>query len=275
MLALLKPNQYSRTMRYVDVTADQWRRRIEAPLVMPAKDDAPLIIWGNMTPTVEVDPETRQPRCIGDNIEKLYALQIDIDSGTTIDNFVKDFSRYSFQLYTSFSYGFKEGDRFRVIFPLKEPLYTKHLVPPVKEILRDLFHEADSTCFDKGHWQIVPCIRSKDAPYRYIRHDGERLSFATDNFAKVAEEYKDEAHWRREIAEADRDPNANHQHALDYVQKIFDATLEGARDKTVYAKIRWLRDDVGCTYSEAISLRPPAGFDEEYRLKVNKLYGCR
>lgn len=275
MLALLKPNQYSRTMRYVDVTADAWSRMIESPMIMPNKDEAPLYIWGTMTSTVEVDPEDRMPRCIGANIEKIYALQIDIDSGTTIDNFVKDFSRYSFQLYTSFSYGFKDGDRFRVIFPLKEPIYTEHLVPPVKEILRDLFHEADSTCFDKGHWQIAPVIRSKDAPYRYIRHDGERLSFARDNLAKVAEEYKDKAEWKRKIDEADWKPGSDHSKALAYVQSVFDKTQEGSRDTTVYSKLRWLRDDVGVTYSEAISLRAPAGFDDKYRAKVDKMFGYR
>ena len=259
-------------MRYCSVTTDQWNRLIANPMVLSSKDEAPLAIWGKMSDRVSIDPESMKPRCTNENVSCIFALQVDIDSGQTIEQFVKDYSRYSFQLYTSYSYGFKPGDRFRVILPLSEPLYTVHLVPPVKSILHDLFDQCDVTCFDKAHWQILPCVRSDDAPYRYLQHQGELLSFARENFAKIAEEYQESAHWKREIAEADKDPNAKHDGALKYVQKIFDSTQEGARNRTVYAKLRWLHDTVGATYNEVITLKAPAGFDDEYIKMVERLY---
>lgn len=273
MYCLLKPNQYSAWMAYTDVTTDGWNRLIANPRVLPSKDAAPLLIWGRMCDTVEIDPESNRPRCIGDNVDKMYALQIDVDGGYPISWFERDYSKYSYQLYTSYSHTFKEGgDRYRVIFPLAEPLYVRHLVRPVKDILHDFAPMVDMTCYDKGHWQIIPCIRAKDAPYEYRQHDGKRLSFRSDNFAKIAEEYSEVAEARRSFADADRDPNSNHQGALDFVQRIFDDAKEGERNRTMYAKLMWLRDGVGCTATEVLALRPPAGSEDEYAKMVQRLF---
>jgi hypothetical protein len=146
-------------------------------------------------------------------------------------------------------------------------------VPPVKKVLMDMFDMVDTTCFDQAHWQILPCIRATDAPYRYIRHDGDTLSFARDNFATLAEEYRESAHWKREIAEADRDPRDNHDGALRWVQKVLDDTQEGSRNRTSYAKLMWLRDTVGASYAEVLSLRSPAGFEEEFAKMIERIYG--
>lgn len=275
MLVILKPNQYSTYMKYAKVSTDGWSRLIASPAVIANKDDAPLVIWGHMKDVVEIDPVYNKPRCTAENIDKMYALQIDVDNGMKIDDFVRDYHRYAFQLYTSYSYGYKEGDRYRVIFPLAEPIRTEWLVAPVKQLLHDMFDCVDTSCFDRGHWQILPTVRSQESPYRYIQHDGERLSFAKDNFAQLAREYKEDAHWRREIAEADRDPRSNHDGALKWVQRIFDETQEGSRNRTVYAKLMWLRDTVGATYNEVISLHAPAGFDEEMNKMIERIYGYR
>lgn len=273
MKTMCKPNQYSTWMAYVDISTDVWNRLITDPRVLPSKDAAPLLIWGRMCDTVEMDPVYMKPRCIGDNVYKMYALQVDVDGGYPISWFERDYSKYSYQLYTSYSHTFKEGgDRYRAIFPLAEPLYVKHLVKPVKDILHDFLPMVDRTCFDKAHWQIIPCIRAKDAPYEYRQHDGKRLSFKGENFAKIAEEYSEVAEARRSFMEADRDPSANHGGALEYVQRIFDETTEGSRNSTVYAKLMWLRDSVGCTANEVINLRPPIGFDDEFNRMVQRLF---
>ena len=273
MQFLLKPNQYSTVMAVRTITAKQWSNLIEHPLIMANKDEAPLAIWGSLTEYVTIDPAYKLPRCTAENLLSIWALQIDVDNGCTIQEFERDYHRYSYQLYTSYSYGFKEGHRFRVIFPLKEKLYTEHLVKPVKDILKDMFPIVDDSCFDRCHWQILPCIRANDAPYEYRRHDGEILSFARDNFAKVANEYKEASHWKREIAEADKDPRSNHEGALKFVQKIFDATAEGARNRTVYAKLMWLKETVGATYNEVLSLHAPVGFTEEMYKMIERIYG--
>lgn len=265
MKFLNKPKNECKYMTVGNITKAMWNWRLQHPLIMEDKAEAPLAIWGDLTDYPEIDADSGYPRCIGDNVNSMYALQVDVDNGCKMAEFVRDFHRYSFQLYTSYGYGFKPGDRFRVIFPLKERLYIKWLVPPVKQILKDLFSMSDITCFDRGHFQVIPCVRSNDAPYRYLQHDGELLSFATDDFAKMAEEYTESAHWRREIAEADKDPNAKHDGALAWVQKVFDSTPEGSRNTTAYSKVRWLAQTVGCTYNEIAALRPPSGMpDSEF-----------
>lgn len=273
MIALYKPFNESRYMQPIRVTRNQWNRLIANPLVFDDKADAPLMIFGSMTENVEIDVESGNPRCIKDNIEEIYALPVDVDNGTTMEEFERDFHRYSYQLYTTYSWhNGKPGDRFRVFFPLKEPINVKWLVPPVKKILMSLFDMADKTCFDRGHFQCLPCVSSNDAPYRYVQHQGEQLSFASENFEQLYTEYTEDFHWKRAIADADRDPTANHQGALKYVQKVFDNTSKGSRDTTVYAKIMWLKEGVGCTYDEIISLRPPVGFDVDYIAKVNRIF---
>lgn len=273
MRFLLKPNQYSKHMRYCTVTTDKWNRLIASPMVRENKDEAPLSIWGAMTGKVMLDPETMYPRCIAENLLCMYALQIDVDAGQTIDEFVRDYHRYSFQLYTSYSHGFKPNDRFRAIFPLAEPLYVEWLVRPVKDILLSMFDQIDETCCDRCHWQILPCIRAKDAPYRYLQHDGERLSFARDDFAKIAREYKEDSHWKREIAEADRDPRDNHDGAIRWVQNVLNETQEGSRNRTSYSKLMWLKQTVGATYGEVLALRAPAGFEDEFAKMIERIYG--
>ena len=273
MIALYKPFNESRYMQPIRVTRNQWNRLIANPLVFDDKADAPLMIFGSMTENVEIDVESGNPRCIKENIEQIYALPVDVDNGITMEEFERDFHRYSYQLYTTYSWhNGKPGDRFRVFFPLKEPINVKWLVPPVKKILMSLFDMADKTCFDRGHFQCLPCISSKDAPYRYVQHQGEQLSFASENFERLYTDYTEDFHWKRAIAEAVRDPTANHQGALKHVQTVFDNTNEGSRDTTVYAKIMWLKETVGCTYDEILSLRPPVGFDTDYIAKVNRIF---
>lgn len=271
--ALYKPRSEQCAHMYkAYISREQWNKLIANPRIILDKHTAPLLIWGRMVDNPE-RANNGYPRCTGDNVGALNALQVDVDDGCKMDEFVKCFHRYKFELYTSYSYGvFKPGDRYRVIFPLAEPIETSWLVPPVKDILMHLFDMCDMSCFDRGHFQIIPCISSKDAPYKFMQHDGELLSFKLENFGKIAMEYSEDFHWKREIAEADRDPNANHAGALKYVQEVFDKTEIGSRDRVVYSKLMFLKDTVGCTYDEVIGLRPPVGFDEEYVAKVNRLY---
>lgn len=271
MKYLLKPNQYSTCMYYDNMDAETFTRLVENPLVLADKASAPLAIWGTMTDTVELDAEGL-PRCIGANVNYMYALQVDVDNGCTREQFNRDYHRYRYTLYTSSGYGYKPGERFRVIFPLKERLYTRHLVKPVKDYLKQFFPMSDVSCFDQGHFQILPVILDRAAPYEYLRHDGELLSFASERFDKMAEEYSEVAEARRSFMEADRDQSANHGGALEYVQRIFDETTEGSRNRTVYSKLMWLRDSVGCTANEVINLRPPFGFDDEFYRMVQRLF---
>lgn len=271
---LLKPKKGVDFMVERIVDASWWSQLIANPLVKNSKDDAPLAIFGKPTDTVELNKEGYM-RCIGDNVEEIYALPVDVDNGTTMADFEKDFHRYAYQLYTTYSWhNGKPGDRFRVFFPLKAPIKVKWLVKPVKDKLMELFSMADKSCFDKGHWQCLPCISRKDAPYRYVQHVGEMLSFEYDGFDKIAEEYENDMKAYLKKLEEERNPDEDKTWMLRHTQKVFDETLEGERDKTVYNKLMWLRDN-GFTYGDVMALRPPMGFEREYRLKVNRLFGFR
>lgn len=272
---LYKEHEFVNYMLRRRVTASWWNTLIANPMVIRDKSEAPLVIWGIPTRRPELTDEGAM-RCTGANVEEIYALPIDVDNGTTMEAFEKDFHRYAYQLYTTHSWhNGKPGDRFRVFFPLKEPIKVRWLVPPVKEILRGMFDMADSCCFDMGHWQKLPCIGARDADYRYVQHDGERLSFARDNFGDIAREYRESAHWKREIAEADRDPRDNHDGAIRWVQKVLDETQEGARNRTSFSKLMWLKDTVGATYGEVLALRAPAGFEDEFAKMIERIYGNR
>ena len=270
---LCKPHQYSTYMRYAQIDANAWNRMIASPLILANKAMAPLSIWGRMKETVEIDPTSGYPCCTAVNVGSLSALQVDVDNGCSIDEFVKCFHRYSFQLYTSYSYGvFKPGYRFRVIFPLKEILEMDWFVPPVKEYLIKLFDMCDISCFDKGHWQILPCISSKDAPYQYLQHQGEKLSFASENFSKMAEEYQQDAHWRREIRKADFSITP-HAGALKKAQEIIDNAVEGTRNRTMYSVLKWLHDKVQVDSNEVYELTPPSDMDTEFCQMIVRIWG--
>lgn len=272
MICLIKPHTYSSYMRPVTVTKDGWTRRLTDPMILADKMKTPLVIWGKLSSVLTVDPVSGQPQCTGANVDSIYALQVDIDNGCKIYDFIKDYHRYRFDLYTSYNHGFKPTDRFRCVFPLMEPIYTVDLVPPVKRILIDMFPICDESCFDKGHWQCLPAIRSKDAPYRYERHQGELLSFASDKFREIAAEYRDKAHWKREIARADFKPNGEHTGALNWAQGQLDAAVEGTRDKTIFSVLHWLHDTVGASYNEALTLVAPYEMEEVMAKKIETIW---
>lgn len=256
--------------RHMD--ASEWNNLISHPYVQDKKDEAPLAIWGKLVANPELDIETKMPRCTGDNVEEIYALPVDVDNGTTMAEFEADFHRYSYQLYTTYSWhNGKPGDRFRVFFPLKEPIKVRWLVKPVKDKLIELFSMADSSCFDKGHFQVLPCIGGDDKDYRYVQHGGEKLSFRYDNFEKIANEYNNDMMAK---FKSNEDSTDNHEWVLRTVQKIFDNTFEGERDKTVFKEVNYMIRK-GCSYSEILSLRPPIGFEAEYIKKVNYIFKIR
>lgn len=174
---LLKPNQFCKHMSPCSITADEWLHILHEPPVFSDKTRAPLAIYGTMADQpepVSINGAMR-PRCTGENIKSIFALQLDIDNGLSIKEFCDKYARYRFTLYTSYSYGFKPNDRYRVVLPLATPMPC-HLLQNrrVKNNLKWNFYNVDECCFDRGHWQILPCIRSKGAPYYCFQNkDGE------------------------------------------------------------------------------------------------------
>lgn len=175
MIFLCKPNQFSKYMFPAEMSNTQWNDLLEHPPVFSDKSKAPLAIYGTMVRDPEPVSETvRRPRCTGANVDYLDCMQLDFDNGFSIREFAEHYAKWRWTLYTSYSYGYKEGDRFRVILPLqsKMPCYVLNN-RRVKANLAWHFPHVDPCCFDRGHWQILPCVRSKGAPYQYLRNKGE------------------------------------------------------------------------------------------------------
>ena len=172
---LLKKNQFSKYMTPCSMRNEDWLRMLREPPVIPDKTKAPLAIYGTMSENPEsVNIHGKvYPRCTGENLATLRALQLDFDSGVTIDQFCQQYEKIQFTLYTSYSYGFKPCDRFRVIIPLASPMPCYLLTNRrVKNNIVWHFPGIDECAADRGHWQILPCVRAKGAPYKYYQNKG-------------------------------------------------------------------------------------------------------
>lgn len=280
MKVLLKPNQYSTYMSYIDVTTTQWNSLITKPMVLSNKDEAPLLIWGHPVDSPEPDLVSRKPRCTGANIDHINALQIDIDGGYPIDDFVKEYSKYSFQLYTSYSHTYKPGgDRYRVIFPLTEPIYMKHVCPPTRSELSRVFPMVDSTCFDRGHWQIIPCIRSNTATYRYIQNKGERIAeFPVSKFSVMAEDYATYRALNDQIQRLDRvghqKENQSYAKALEWAQNQINGIPEGRRNTEYFRILSWLHTKVECDLYDVLDLEVPDDMRDEFVEMASRIFNA-
>lgn len=249
MKYLIKQNQYSKFMSYNFIYNDLYIYNIKNPNILINKSEIPLSIYGKPVAMPELDSDTSEARCIGLNIDSIFALQLDYDSGVSIKQFQEEFKEYKYILYTSYSYGFKEHDRFRVIFPLEENLPYRYLtVSSVKNNLKLMFQGCDTCCFDCGHWQAGPAIRSKTAPYYYEFHEGKKLRLPIDKYKESYEEliYKEE---HKEVIETSE--YSDFTNALSYVQKQLNECPIGAgcRNHTLYVNLSWLKK-IGCPLSE-------------------------
>lgn len=265
-------------MQPVYVSKDAWTRLIEHPMIIDDKAKAPLIIWGKMPETVELSFSGR-PRCIKENLDYITVLQIDYDDGLTIDEFVQKYKDYRFDLYTSYNYGFKPNDRFRVMLPLPERIYMKHICPPTKELLTDAFPGVDSTCFDKCHWQVLPAVRSADAPYRVVRNQGKLLDlFPVSKFEQLADDWDTYHKLNQQIHELDKVGKAPpkernpHAKALEWAQQQIDETPEGQRNREFYRILMWLKNKVECDLYEVCDLVWPADMEDEMQDMVARLF---
>lgn len=265
-------------MRPTFVSSEQWSHLIKHPLICADKADAPLVIWGRMEDNVEMS-YSGLPRCIWQNLKYITALQIDVDNGCTIEEFMSEYSYYSYQLYTSYSFGFKEGHRFRVVFPLIEPIYTKHICPSTRELLEGFFPMVDTTCFDRCHWQVLPAIRSEDAPYKYVQHSGELLdAFPVQKFASLADDYETYRALNQQIRELDkigkRPPKERNPHAkaLAWAQQQINEIPEGSRNSEYFRLLMWLKTKVECELDDVLELEVPCDMQDEFTEMASRIF---
>lgn len=171
MMTLVKPYNETDAMKPFALTAQKMLEMLKNPLVRADKSRAPLITFAEgKFPFVPSADDREAMRCSADNIKRYFCIQLDYDNGKTIDEFVAEFKdKFSFFLYTSYSHGFKEHDRYRVVVPLEEPLEQDSMGPGYKRYMLKIFEGTDASCFDRAHFQILPCVREGGMQYyKYI-----------------------------------------------------------------------------------------------------------
>lgn len=94
------------------------------------------------------------------NIIAHYAIVLDIDGGMNVEDAVLDLADYEFVLYSSGGQGIKQGDRYRVVLPLDEPLSAK-CYNELAETLKARFPYSDESFGKTLQLQFLPTYNKK------------------------------------------------------------------------------------------------------------------
>ena len=285
-----RPTIHSDFMQQGRITWDLLRSMVQKPKVYTCKEAVPVALYGSMADHLFMN-DYGQPRPMGVNVKELYAIQLDYDSGKSIDWFVSKFGNdFKFLLYTSYSYGYKPAvngvfDRFRVIIPLSAPLDCKCLGCYFKRAMQSVF-DCDPSCWDRGHMQCVPAIRDSGAPYRYYVNDKCDKLFTIDWNLVQNEEDKAVAAYTFNIAlnnwyaycdnllgrtRKEPDEDEIRRRALAWAQEQFDQCQVGSRNNTMFSVLSWLKSK-GVTGDQAFMLTPPVGIHDEFDRMVERIF---
>lgn len=276
MKALVKPIIMTGEAEYVQFDL---RKAIENPIIRADKASTPLYAFCNL---VANPPRLENGRihATTEAILEYTAIQLDYDSGKTIDEFIGEYKdKFMFALYTSYSYGFKPCDRFRVIIPLKEPLPQSEMGFNYMDVMEEEFHGCDGSAFARAHFQCVPCIRAPGAPYRYYfnrinkyyeipykrirEYKNKVLNILA--FDSAVEAWKEEWHLEEE---------QNYDGAIRWAQEQLDAMSEGNRNNTMFKVLAFLVR-VGVPYGHASGLLVPQECDGEWERMLTRFYNCK
>ncbi|RTR37265.1 hypothetical protein EKG38_20255 [Shewanella canadensis] len=99
-------------------------------------------------------------KLVADNIDKLQFLVLDIDDSCTIEQFIKCNTDYKYYLHTTSTHRVAGVDKFRVIFPIAEPMDIADAISR-KTAIQDYFSFGGETYLDtsfliKGRGFVVP-----------------------------------------------------------------------------------------------------------------------
>ncbi|MBC3381585.1 hypothetical protein H8I69_20930 [Serratia fonticola] len=115
-----------------------------------------------------------------DNIKSRSGLVLDYDSGDmTFEDIQKDLEKYEYVLYSSPSYGKKEGDRCRIVIPFDMNM-TANEWTNYKESFKNRFPYIDSSCFTISQGQNTPAYYKGIIPYAYYNNSGYFMSPFSD-----------------------------------------------------------------------------------------------
>lgn len=287
---LLKPYFKTDAMKASVITEEKLIERIKNPIVKQDKEMAPLYIFGtpNFPYIPSVDDREAAHACF-DNIKNYEAIVLDFDAGRTVDSFIEDFKdKFKFFLYTSYNHGYKPTPRFRVIIPLLKPI-PMHMLDGggYRRIMSGMFPDIDATSFDRGHFQVIPCVRQQGDPhYRYFINNSNRLFYITEEQIKAAdrtvERLQDQMRWFSEAAQRlneelygrrweEEDEERRIQNQLKWAQSYLDTNcFQGNRDICCFEVLKYLSRNGLISY--AWSLQVPSDFQKEWDAKVRRFY---
>lgn len=279
MKVLLKPHFYSGNMAIFELGQTEWLNFLRCPLTKANKEDTPLFTYGNLVKCPEPGSARGFLHAISGNIESYNAVQLDYDEFVTLDGFIREFKdKFAFWAYTTYNYGFKKGDRFRVVIPLGHPLPASMMGPAYCKVMMREFPGCDPSCFAQAHFQALPCVRDAHAPFRYyINSHAKRYDIPV---AKVAAERKSMerlrlmdmavARFRAQFDGEDDEINrVNNQIA--WAQRKFDEATEGHRNNTMFSTLMYLMRQNVPAYRIA-ELTPPSGSEDEWERMLIKIY---
>lgn len=280
-----RANIYSEFMQQGTIDTATLVRMVQQPGIYLAKESVPVALYGRMVERPVLN-DYGLVRPLGMNIDSLTYYQLDFDDGYyTIDGFVNEFKdKFAFILYTSYSFGFKENERFRVVIPLDEPLMCKDMGSYFKKALDGVFH-CDSSCHDRAHMQCIPAIRAPSAPYRFhinniakrfhipwnLVADEENKAVAAYTFNRAIENWWERCDRMLGRVHEEPDPEELKRRALQWAQQQFDQCPVGARNNTMFSTLSWLKS-VGVSADDAFMLSPPIGVDKEFDNMVERIF---
>lgn len=256
---LYLPGKFSKVMMEVDLKAYNFPWHMANPDTPTprdgahkndAKDFSPLAIFGTMVekPVMDSETETGLPRRIGANVKSLYALTLDYDSGLSIDEFIATHKDLRFSLYTSYSHGQKERDRYRVVVPLAKELPCDLLeCRRVRNNLAFHFPGVDECCFHRGHWQLLPLVNPEFRHmYRWERNPGNAWDFDLDTYEEWKEQEDRERQERLEASAADMDDASTETIVRWTIEKLGQIPVgSGVRHKEALSLLGWAKGKVG------------------------------
>lgn len=272
MIALLKPYFYTNEASIVNVDL---RRLIEHPIIRDDKFHAPLWCFCNLHDSVSVNDG--HILAVADNIKEYNCIQLDYDSGKGMDEFVKEFSdKFMFAAYSSFSYGYKEGDRFRVIIPLKTPFPQTEMGFDFKKAMVTTFEGCDPSCFDRCHLQACPCIREEGAPYKYYFNRIKKyfeppyglIKSLHERSSNIAAFDEAVAHCINEYCPQDE---LDYSPIVKWAQDKIDFMVEGTRNTTMFGVVGFMKRK-GVPLEAAMSIDVPAECVHEWNGMLKRIY---
>lgn len=284
MQFLVKPYTMTDACKLCIMSEEKFVELIKHPRVRADKKQTPLFAFGKpKQPWIPSSDDFNSMAATADNITEYTAIQLDFDDGAvSIDQFIASHSRFRYYLYTSYNHRFEgNGDRFRVIVPVANPIDSFDMGAAYKRYMSMLFPHCDMSCFDRAHFQCAPAVRPDGGleKYRYHINDVDTfLDIDIEEIRKIAKQmHEEQVHiqWfeaARETmntelyGERERSEEEQRENQLNFAQSLLNNAFIGNRHNACWETICYLERKGLLDY--AYSLVPPADAIDEWNRTV-------